>query len=166
MTVDMIATYAANRLCIEYAGPGHFKTVKKTNLLLQRKQELREHFSWECLIWPYWIQTCSKNVRVAFNLCQGGMASLWNTLTFFGDFLHPNSAKIIVDLTRRFDAIKDDGMGYMYLDGHTKKPVHPIVERIQDARVPRERLIPKGDTLGERFWLPQRLWRYAHSNQP
>lgn len=85
------------------------------------------------------------------------MASVWSTKALFGDFAYPDSADLIVEISSRFGAVKSDGLGYMYGDSHTNKPVHPIVEAIRAGRESRDRLIPRGTRFADSFWLPKEL---------
>jgi hypothetical protein len=87
-----------------------------------------------------------------------GLASLWSTKAFFGDFSAEDAARTILQLTDRFGAIYSDGLGYMYTDERVNKPTHPIVSTIAAGRAPTARLIPKGEIDDPRFWLPRQLW--------
>ena len=78
----------------------------------------------------------------------------------FGDFADPNAADMVVTLTKRFNALPADGIGYMYLAERTPyKPMHPIIQKILDGVEQKERLIPQGDRWGEQFWIPPLLTR-------
>jgi hypothetical protein len=86
-----------------------------------------------------------------------GIASVWSTKALFGDFIYPESASLIIELTEQFRATHEDGIGYMYGSAHAHKPVHPIVKRILDGQESRQRLIPRGNKKPESFWLPKEL---------
>jgi len=86
-----------------------------------------------------------------------GLASVWSTKAFFGDFVYPESASLIIEITEQFRATREDGIGYMYGNEHTNKPVHPIVKRILDGEESRQRLVPRGNKKPESFWLPNEL---------
>jgi hypothetical protein len=55
------------------------------------------------------------------------------------------------------NAVRADGLGYMYGNAHTTKPVHPIVDAIRTGKENRSRLIPNGNIKPESFWLPQEI---------
>ncbi len=114
-------------------------------------EEVEDHFGCECMIWPFWIQRCSRNVLVLLDPSVQGLASVWSTKAFFGDFVFPQSAEIVLDLTTRFNAIRKDGIGYMYGNRHTNKPIHPIVQAILAGKGNKGRLIPKGTDKPEDF---------------
>jgi hypothetical protein len=86
-----------------------------------------------------------------------GVASVWSTKAFFGDFIYPESARLIIELTDQFRATHEDGIGYMYGTEHTNKPRHPIVKKILDGKESRQTLIPRGNDKPESFWLPKEL---------
>jgi hypothetical protein len=62
-----------------------------------------------------------------------------------------------IDITKRFRAIRSDGIGYMYLNAHTEKPIHPIVEQIHNGIARKEKLIPRDNPLDDAFWIPSIL---------
>lgn len=79
------------------------------------------------------------------------------TKALFGDFTLVDAETVIVALCERFRAA-EDGLGYMYGNGHTpNKPEHPVVDRIRKGRESPWRLIPRGATRAPAFWLPAEL---------
>jgi hypothetical protein len=157
--VDLKLTYNNRIIFIEFVGPSHFtpQYQRGPTSPLARKKEVEDHFGCECVIWPFWIQRCSRNIHSLLDRSVQGLASVWSTKAFFGDFVFPKSAEIIFELTSKFNAVRDDGVGYMYGNQHTNKPIHPIVEAILVGRENRERLIPRGNDKPESFWLPKEL---------
>lgn len=142
---------------IEFVGPSHFirQYQREPVSPLIRKAEVEDYFQAECVIWPFWIQRCSKNVRAISDQNVDGLASVWSTKALFGDFIFSDAARIIIELSERFNAVKPSGLGYMYGDSHTSKPVHPIIDDIKDGKAKKYRLIPNGSSAPESFWLPE-----------
>src|ERR1017187_3975614 len=138
--IDMIVNVSGQRKAIEFLGPSHFIQQYQRELAspFDRKREAEDALGCECVLWPYWIQRCSQNILALFDENAHGMASVWSTKAHFGDFQLHDSARIIVQITQRFRAIRPDGIGYMYLDSHTNKPIHPIVEQIRIGKSRKE----------------------------
>lgn len=159
--VDIEAIHNGRRLLIEFVGPSHFIPQYQRALVnpLVRKAEAEEYFGDECVVWPFWIQRCTRNVRALFQEPRDGLASVWSTKALFGDFAYPDSADLIVEISSRFGAVKSDGLGYMYSNSHTSKPVHPIIEAVKTGKESRDRLIPRDNHHGDGFWLPEELRR-------
>ena len=157
--VDISVELSGQRKAIEFLGPSHFLQQYQRNLRspLDRKKEAEDALGYECVLWPYWIQRCSRNIRAVFEEEIDGFASVWSTKALFGDFQLPDSARVIVDITKRFRAIRPDGIGYMYLNKHTDKPIHPIVDQIRKGKSRKERLIPHDNHIDEGFWIPSVL---------
>jgi hypothetical protein len=155
--VDLKVTYDGRCVLLEFVGPSHFipQYQREPTSPLSRRREVEDHFGFECVIWPYWIQRCSRNVLALLDPSAPGLASVWSTKALFGDFVFPQSAGIIVDLTTRFNAFTQDGIGYMYGNRHTHKPIHPIVQAILTGKEDKSRLIPRGTDKPEEFWLPR-----------
>jgi hypothetical protein len=155
--VDLSVRRGPHRVLVEFVGPSHFIPQYSRPLLtpLERKQVVEAYFGDECVIWPYWIQRCERNVRALFDSSVEGLAAVWSTKAMFGDFADPNTADMVTTLTSRFNALSTDGIGYMYLAEHTPhKPIHPIINKILNGAERKERLIPKGNRWGEQFWMP------------
>ena len=146
---------------VEFVGPSHFiagQYAREPVSPLERKKEIEDHFGVECVIWPFWMQRCARNVRAMFDEPVQGLAAVWSSKGFFGDFVYPDSALLIEWLTERFDAITPAGIGYMYGNDETpNKPVHPIVEKIRAGKESPDRLIPRGNTKPGFWWLPPGL---------
>lgn len=157
--VDIKIVYDGKTYFVEFVGPTHFIQFYQRELIspLIRKREIEDYFGEECVIYPFWIQRCAKNIKAIVGQSDGGLASVWSTSGFFGDFMYPDSADIILQLSKRFGAVKQDGIGYMYGNSHTNKPIHPIIDRILTGQDKIDRLIPKGNHYPESFWLPKEL---------
>ena len=124
---------------IEFHGPQHFAAGRygapEENPMV-RKAQIEEQFGVECVIWPYWIQLCRSNVRAVFEPGVKGFGLLWSTNTHFGDFVFPDSAQLILNLSDRFGALRHGGVGYFYgpnTEGRNN-PAHPIIDSIQAGR--------------------------------
>ena len=155
--VDLAVRLGRRRVLVEFVGPSHFipQYARPLSSPLERKKAVEAHFGDECVIWPYWIQRCERNVRALFDSSVEGLAAVWSTKAMFGDFADPNAADVVVTLTMRFNALPADGIGYMYLAERTPyKPNHPIIKKILDGAEQKERLIPRGDRWGVQFWMP------------
>ncbi len=159
--VDLKVTHGGRCVLIEFVGPSHFipQYQREPTSPLSRRDEVEDHFGCECVIWPFWIQRCSRNILALLDPSVQGLASVWSTKAFFGDFVVPQSAEIILDLTSRFNAVRTDGVGYMYGNKHTKKPAHPILRAILAGKREKGILIPRGTEKQEDFWLPEELGR-------
>lgn len=157
---DIKFSYEGKVFFIEFVGPAHFIQYYQSTVVspLIRKEEIEDHFGHECIIWPYWIQRCSKNIKAIVSSVRDGMASVWSTKAFFGDFIFPDSANLIITISDRFGAVKENGLGYMYGDKHTDKPIHPIVNQIINGSQSKDKLIPKGNVYHDSFWLPDELY--------
>lgn len=157
---DLVVKAADKEVAVEFFGPSHFIQQYQGEIKppAERKATIEQHLGCECVVWPYWIQRCASNVRALFDTAVAGKAAVWSTKARFGDFVLPNSATIIVEASRRFNAVYPDGLGYMYGNSRTKnKPVHPVVKSITTGRVKKEKLIPPGNDRPEAFWLPKDL---------
>jgi hypothetical protein len=158
--VDLCVTRPGQpAVLIEFLGPSHFisQFQREPRPPSDRKREIEDHFSAECVLWPYWIQRCSSSVRAIFEPEAVGFASVWSTRAFFGDFTAPDSASTIVGMTNRFKAMRTNGIGYMYGNTHTRKPVHPIIASIHAGKATKAQLIPKGTDQPPTFWLPEEI---------
>jgi len=153
---DLRFSYGGRSVFVEFVGPSHFipQYQREPTSPMARKREVEDHFGCECVIWPFWIQRCSRNVLAITDKTISGLASVWSTKAFCGDFVFPRSAQIIIELSEQFGAVRPDGLGYMYGNSHTTKPVHPIIDAIQRGVEDKSRLIPMGNAKPESFWLP------------
>ena len=160
---DLRVTTNGESKIIEFVGPSHFITSyqRAPTSPLERKKQVEDHFGVECVIWPFWIQRCSRNVLALFDESVDGVAAVWSTKALFGDFVYPDSAELILEISGRFHAVRDDGIGYMYTSEETpNRPVHPVALRIAEGTVERSKLVPSGNSHPESFWLPHQLWQY------
>jgi hypothetical protein len=162
--MDLAVTLNGTTKGIEFLGPSHFIQQYQRDLKspFDRKKEAEDSLGYECVLWPFWIQRCTSNVNALFDSSVFGFASVWSTKAHFGDFQLYDSARIIHDITERFGAFRDDGVGYMYLCEHTHKPVHPIIDQILAGKTNVERLIPRDNQFGDGFWLPHSLKNKAN----
>ena len=157
--VDLSFTQDGKRVFVEFVGPSHFipQYQREPTSPLARQKEVEDHFGCECIVWPFWIQRCSINIRAIIDKKTDGLASVWSTKALFGDFVFPKSAQIIIELSEQFRAIRPEGIGYMYGDSHTKKPIHPIVDAIRNGKESKSRLIPRGNDKSDDFWIPKEI---------
>lgn len=157
--VDISFTHNGRTTFIEFVGPSHFIPQYQRELTspLVRKAEVEDHFGAECVVWPFWIQRCTRNIKAIVDGKTSGLASVWSTKALFGDFVYPGSAQIIIELSNRFNAVLTSGLGYMYGNSCTNKPVHPIIEAIRAGKANKQRLIPNGSDRAESFWLPEEI---------
>lgn len=158
---------------IEFHGPGHFIQLSRRTPEdpFQRKFQIENEFGLKCFIWPYWIQRCSKNLKILIGeLNENGYGALWSTKMHFGEFYFHNSADIIKEITRQFNAAPNDNFGYFYEEFNDSriKPEHPIVKSILNNRLKNgiDILLPNG-LEGEEIenWLPAKIKKkvLAHS---
>lgn len=150
----------ASPVFIEFDGPSHFAYSRygAPKPPFEKKHIVEEATGIEVVNWAYWIQRCSSNVKAIFDRSTIGFGVLWSTEVHFGDFFFEESAQIIDSISRRFNAIDDDGCGYFY-GGQTRgrnNPQHPIVEKIKGGKVNIQRLIPRGHK-DKNYWLPDEL---------
>lgn len=108
--LDISVEISGKRKLIEFLGPSHFTQQYQRDLRspFERKKEAEDALGCECVLWPYWIQRCSRNIRTLFEGDIDGFASVWSTKAHFGDFQLYDAARIIVDITKRFRAIRSD----------------------------------------------------------
>lgn len=167
--IDMHVEVGDQKFFLEFHGPGHFKNLsgfKDPADPFVRKSDIEKEFGIPCYIWPYWIQRCASNLKILLGEASPsarGYGALWSTRVFFGDFLFDNSAQIIEELTKPFNAAPDGEYGYFY-EGWEEgtygriKEEHPIIKRIMNGKVAIERLMPKGvDPRIKEKWLPSCL---------
>lgn len=167
--IDMHVEIGDKKFFLEFHGPGHFKNLsgfKDPEEPFIRKSQIEQEFDCPCYIWPYWIQRCSSNLRILLGDAkpeERGYGALWSTKVFGGDFTFDNSAQIIEELTKPFNAAPDGEYGYFYEGWEENalgriKEEHPIIKRIMSGKVAIERLIPKGADPGTKNkWLPKCL---------
>lgn len=157
LRVDLRITCGSDARLVEFLGPGHFVRSygRDPSSPTSRRQRLEQHFGVECVLWPYWIQRCIRNVLVIFEKANRGLASVWSTNALFGDFVVNDAAGTVEQLTSRFDAIRPGGIGYMYTNEEVhNKPFHPIVQQLRDGWVSPSKMVPPGSYRPQSFWLP------------
>ena len=158
-SVDFKLTLNGITKILEFMGPHHFFQCNESPI--DRSKRIEDKTDCEVIIWPYWIQQCSMNVKAIFDKDVIGLGALWGTGCFFGDMYFEDSASIILQLTERFHAIDEDGIGYFY-EGNSKgrvMPQHPCIEEIKRHKLDIKVLIPKGKCDKDvRFWLPKELY--------
>ena len=154
---------------IEFLGPQHFNSDDKVERDRARRNYLENILGTQIVEWPYWIQLCEQNVRIAFGENLKGRGAIWGSEVFFGDSSNAVKQRII-SLSKSFRAIREDGIGYFYeewkdKDGNSIKPSHPIVEKIKNGEESIEILLPANvESEGKMFWLPKELWDLHHVN--
>ena len=159
---DFKVSYGNKLLIVEFFGPYHFinRSYRVKPLVDPRKsrRDIERQTRLECVIWPYWVQRCSSNVKALFDRDVQGIGSIWSTSAHFGDFAFADSADVIIDINNRFKIEQKDGIGYMYTDEVVAKPVHPIIKRIREGKDEISKLIPPGAKNSPKYWLPKQLW--------
>ncbi len=158
--VDFQIDYNGKVVLLEFDGPGHFDGNNENPLNV--KSILEDENGVECVLWPYWIQRCAANVKAIFNPNAIGFGALWSTKFQFGSFSISDPAKVIIAESKRFNAIRENGIGYFYgADENEKRcmPTHPIVQDILSGAKTVDVLIPPGWKGDKCFWLPQILWK-------
>ena len=146
---------------IEFDGPSHFAISRygpPKHEPFRKKKIVEDATGIEVINWAYWIQRCSSNVKVLFDNTIKGYGVLWSTEIHFGMFVFENSADIIMTITRRFNAVDENGYGYFY-GGQTRdrnNPEHPIIEKIKNGKADIGIIIPRGSD-NRNIWLPEKL---------
>lgn len=160
--IDLMLTQDdGKQIFIEFDGPSHFAPsrwgIPKNDPFLKKKI-VEDATGIEVVNWAYWIQRCSSNVRVLFDKRVTGYAVLWSTEVHFGMFTFDNSASIIETITNRFNAVDQDGFGYIYGEKTRGRnnPEHPIVKKILNKKIDVGMILPKGFKNRE-YWLPDKL---------
>jgi very-short-patch-repair endonuclease len=148
-------------LFIEFDGPSHFAPSRwglPKNEPFKKKNFIQDKTGIEVINWAYWIQRCSSNVKALFDKSIKGYGVLWSTEIHFGMFVFENSADIIETITKRFNAVDENGIGYFY-GGQTRErnnPEHPVIEKIKSGKADVGLIIPKG-CADRNYWLPEKL---------
>ena len=162
--VDFVLTLGTDKKVVEFMGPHHFINHHNASNFqnpLDRKKLIEDCFGFECVIWPYWIQRCRGNVKTIFEKEKyQGSAALWSSKAMFCDFSFPESGQMIVDISKRFNALLS-GIGYMYdeLDSeYRKKSEHPSINQVLNNHKLVEMYFPWGAGI-ERpwFWVPHKI---------
>ena len=154
--IDFKIENGNEKVFLEFDGPTHFTDSDKSDPLTDKKT-IEDNTGIKCIRWPFWIQRCTRNIESIFNSNIKGYGALWSTNYLFGDFKYPNSASIIDELSKQFNAA-EDGYEYFYFNhrknrtnGVVKNPTHSIVGQIKNDKAKMDRLIPKGATEPERW---------------
>lgn len=157
--VDLRVKTPTEEFYIDFLSPHDFDMAygKMPMNPIDKRHLIEDKTGKTCFQWPYWIQRCSGNLYILLNHSKNkGWGALWSTNFFFGNFPFPNSAAIIEELTNPFNAMHDDGLGYI-LEGWNapdkQKPEHPIIREILSGRKDRSLLIPRG-SKDDAMWLP------------
>jgi hypothetical protein len=146
---------------IEFQGPGHFAAGRYNREIPHpkiRKEAAESQLEMEYIDWPYWIQRCSSNVRTIFEPEVEGYGLLWSANVHFSEFVFDDSASIILDMSSRFNALRAEGLSYIYGPNTAGRNniEHPIIESIARGRTSPNKILPKGyENIST--WLPDRL---------
>jgi hypothetical protein len=143
---------------VEFQGPGHFAPGRFAREILHpsiRKDSAQNDFGFEYIDWPYWIQRCESNVKAIFEPGVQGYGLLWSANVHFGEFVFEDSAKVILEMSSRFNALRDGGLSYIYgpeTEGRNNVE-HPIIRSIKNGRTSVLKVLPKGYS-DPALWLP------------
>jgi very-short-patch-repair endonuclease len=160
-SLDLKLTNEDNKsVFIEFDGPYHFAVSRfgKPKHLFIKKQKVQDKTGIEVINWAYWIQRCSSNVKAIFDNSIKGYGAIWSTKVLFGMFYFEDSAQIIESITKRFNAVDEDGYGYFY-GPNTKgrnNPEHEIIGKIKKDKKSINEILPKG-FIETNYWLPNEL---------
>ena len=147
---------------LECDGLPHFCPFKSNNKVVSpiiRLKQIEDETGCEAISWPFWIQKSTNTAKAIFNKESKSLGAIWGTNYLFGSFYFENSANIIKDLTNRFNAIDNDGVGYFYEENSKGRimPKHPKIQKILNGEEDYSILIPKGGEKEPEFWLPKEL---------
>ena len=161
MIVDFIINYHGVTKYVEFDGPSHF-TTNKGMMPEDPRKRIKQIFNdtgHELVRWPYWIQRCTQNARILFDQSLKGYGALWTSSKYFHDFSIPNPSNTIKELTRRFNAEDENGIGYFYekKDGPRFQPSHKLLSRAKKDHLKIKLFIPN-DAQDYKYWLPKELW--------
>jgi hypothetical protein len=161
--MDLKLTWGNMSVFIEFDGPSHFAPSRwgvPDNDPFRKKKIVEDETGFEVVNWSYWIQRCSRNVKAIFDNSTKGYGALWSTKVHFGMFVFENSASIIDTITKRFNAVDENGYGYFYgrETRERNNPEHPIIEKIKNGKKDIGLIIPKG-YQDRNYWLPEKLIR-------
>ena len=160
--VDFKIEFEGQTKYIEFDGPTHFYDRFKESLYnpIDRKHQVEDILGNECILWPFWIQRCERNVKAIFDKSINGYGALWSTNVLFQSFNIPNPAKVIIEEIKQFRAEREKGIGYFY-GGDTENrhiPEHPIIGKILKGKKSIDEIIPKGVSKDKKYWIPEKLW--------
>lgn len=150
---------------VEFDGPSHYvPQYGQAHDSSTKKKAVEDATGLECVIWPYWMQRCRSNVLAIFNPAVKGLGALWSTNYFFGDFVISNASNVIIEETKRFNAIDTNGFGYFYgANAKEQRHItpHGIINRILKRPEKIKSLIPPDWDGDKEYWLPEPLWDLA-----
>lgn len=165
--IDIKATINNKNYYIDFLGPRHhFENDEDIDNDFKRKSELEQQLNTRIIEWPYWIQFCERNVRIAFGENLKGKGAIWGSEIFWGG-LSEKIKNRILELSKSFNAIHGDGIGYFYElweeNGCIIKPAHPIIDMIKSGKKSIDLLLPANlDVKEKKYWLPKELWGLIH----
>lgn len=150
---------------VEFDGPSHYVPQHgQAHDSSTKKKAVEDATGLECVIWPYWMQRCRSNVLAVFDPAVKGLGALWSTNCFFGDFVIPNASNVIIEETKRFNAIGANGFGYFYgANAKEQRHIipHGIINEILKNPEKIKSLIPPDWDGEKKYWLPEPLWDLA-----
>lgn len=160
--IDFEILYKGITKYVEFDGPSHFITKRSRNTHedpFKRIEYVYNIKGCELVIWPFWIQRCSQNVRIIFDQSLKGYGALWTSTKYFHDFSIQNPSATIKKLTQRFNAEDENGIGYFYekKDGPRFQPSHNILSKVKKEHSKIKLFIPN-DAQDYKYWLPKEIW--------
>ena len=160
--VDFHILHNEQEIYLEFDGPSHFAQTGQYQVRDSRgkKKKVEDITGVECVCWPFWIQRCERDVKALFDSSVNGLGALWSSKALFGNFCIERPSELILSETERFNAIKEEGVGYFYgtHDFGRNMPTHPIIADILEKKAPVKVLIPSDVNTDYEFWLPSELW--------
>lgn len=160
--VDFHIFNGKEEIYLEFDGPSHFAQTGQFQVRDSRnkKKKVEDITGVECVCWPFWIQRCERNVKALFDDSVSGLGALWSSKALFGNFCIDSPSELILSETKRFNAVRKDGIGYFYGGSEVDRnmPTHPVISDILNGKVPINTLIPADINTDYEFWLPSELW--------
>jgi hypothetical protein len=161
--VDFIVAVNGQKKAIEFYGPGHFvgRYAKPPSA---RQEQVKTALGIDCVVWPFWIQRCERNVKAIFDQTLQGLGALWSCSKscLFRKFPLDTPGNIVQQLNEQFRAARNGSIGYFYekdSEGRVK-PEHFILDRIRKGSCPKDILIPQGINPVDHWkWLPEEFRR-------
>jgi hypothetical protein len=160
-SMDLKLILDKKEIFIEFDGPSHFVISQygpPKRHPFKKRDSVQEKTGIEVINWAYWIQRCSANVRALFDKNINGYGALWSTVMHFGMFFFDDSAQIIETISKRFNAVDENGYGYFY-GPNTKNrnnPKHPIIKKKKNGDVNLDAILPK-NYKERNYWIPDEL---------
>ena len=83
---------------------------------------------------------------------------LWSANVHFGEFVFDDSANVILEMSSRFNALRDGGLSYIYGPNTAgrRNSEHPIIGSILRGRTSARKLLPKG-FINAADWIPESI---------